>query len=740
MHKPSGFRERHAILVLVVVYVATCAFVAAHPHSFERPTVPDERSYYGWALLYRGGRFAIPLSEWFEVRLGLDLYANASSISGLDMSTERAIVGGVPGPVTVRVSLEGRPAVGASVRLASGPSFVALGVTNGTGEAVFPRAPPSSLSADATYERFPEGAPPILLAATNRWSPADREPYGFTAVVESAPPAPSGGRVVLRVEDSFRTAVPGARVTVLQKVPGAQPREAGTTNGTGRVVVDLGGFGSFHVGVDRGGARGGIPIASVVRVDGDWVVVSRWPTGYSVLLAGLLAVGAARVVGFLLSAVAGASAYLLGRRLFGWRAGFLAAVLLLTCGIALMLVFSKGMADYASMAFALLGVALVAEAAIGPGSTRRRLPCAALAGLSFGAAAWMRYSAVTVLAAPAALGVVAWLLRVRASRGWVPGTRAFLRAHGPVALAFVVGLAPLAGALALYNATYFGDPFGAGYTHGGTIFVTSDGSNTTAEISGGTFYGNFNPGASLDTMAPRVAWLVLLVPFLLLAPYGVWLRRRSLGMLLLVAFLLSNLLLYLFVPWVGTWADATRSMEDMRYFLPSVPPAAVLAGLALVEGFRRAPWRKVGVAVIVGLLVAAGLAGAELGIERQLARLQGPPGPPPPPPPLPPGHVPATVGTLAADPLAWNNSLVSVRNLTFVRSLNPTAFLANDSTYPSPIAVLLVGYPAPALSPGDLVDVQGMFRWTDGNGDGAVQAPELSIGVKGGTTDGIVVH
>lgn len=735
----ASIRERHAILVLIVLWIVTCAFVAAHPHSFERPTVPDERSYYGWALLYREGRVAVPLSDWFEVRLGLDVYANGTAITGLDVETERALADGVPGPATVRVAFGGRPAVGAIVRISASP-FRAVGTTDAAGEARFPGAPPGPLTVDATYERFPEGEPPVLLGATDRWSPADREPYGFRAVVESMQPAPTGGRVVLQVEDSFGTAIPGVRVFILPKTPGAQPREAGTTNGTGRVAVDLDGLGSLHLGLDRAGARDGIPIASVVQVNGEWAVVSRWPAGYSVLLAGLLTVGAEGAVGFLMSAMAGASAYVLGRRLFGWRAGFLAAVLLLASGIALMMVFSKGMADYASMAFALLGVALVAEAAMGAGAPRRRLVLAFAAGVAFGAAIWMRYSTATVLVAPAALGAATWLLKVREKKGWGTATKEFLRVHGSVILAFLLGLAPLAGALAAYNATYFGDPFGAGYTHGGTILVTSDGNNSTAEISGGTFFGNFNPGASLDTMAPRVAWLVLLVPFLLLAPYGVWLGRRALGTLLLVAFLLSNLLLYLFVPWVGTWADATRSMEDMRYFLVSVPPAAVLTGLALVQGFRRVPWRKVGVAAIVALLVAAGFAGAELGIERQLNRLQGPPGPPPPPPPPPPSHIPATVGALAADPLAWNNSLVSVRNLTFVRSLNPTAFLANDSTYPSAIAVLLVGYPAPALSPGDLVDVQGMFRWTDGNGDGVVQAPELSIGVKGGTTDGIVVH
>jgi hypothetical protein len=731
----ASLRERRAVLALLVLYGVCSAYVAAHPHDFENPTVPDERSYYGWAVLYREGRVAVPIEEWFEVRLGLDVYGNATSVATLNVTTSRPAP---DGPLTVRASLDGSPASSARVQVRSPPKFAATGFTDATGVAAFPSAPPGTLQVEVAYERFPAGAPPIRLHASGRWSPPDGAPYGFTVTVESATPSPAGGSLVLRVEDSFASPVPGARVTV-----GAAPapvQEVGVTDDAGRVAVTLPAPGSVHVGIDREGARDGIPIASVVQVDGRYVVVSRWPAGYSYLLAGLLASGLAGGVTILLSGVAAASTYALGRRLFGWRVASLAAALVLTCGIALMMVFSKGMADYASMAFAVLSVALFAEAALGGGPRWRRLLFAALAGASLGVAAWMRYSTATVLAVPAAFFVVAWLRAVRSSKGWKAGTREVLRAHAPVALAFLVGLAPVAGALLAYNATYFGDPFGSGYMYG-MIRVSADGNNTTAEISGGTFYENFNPGAALGSMATRVGILVSLVPFLVLAPVGMWVGRKRIETILAAAFLLSNLLLYLFVPWVGVGPDLARPMEDMRYFLPSVPPAAILAGLALAEGFRTVPWRKVGVVAIVALLLAAGFAGGALGIGLQIRRLGGGPGGPPPTPPPGPTHAPATVGALAADPLAYNNTLVSVGDLTFVRWLNPATFLANDTTYAFPIAVALVDYPTvPPLGPGDVVEVRGMFRWFDGNRDGVVQPPEMNLGVKYGTADGVDVR
>ena len=738
MHRLRGFRERQAVLVLLLAYLAATAFVASHPHDFENPTVPDERSYYGWALLYRNGSVAVPIDEWFEVRLGLDVYANATALAWLNVTASRDGSSGASGPLVVRVTFGGEPAASATVRVvAQQPPFSAVGSTNATGEAVFSSAPQRPLQVEATYERSPPAEPPIRLKAADRWSPSDGEPYGFRIEIESATPTPAGGSLALRVHDSFDSPVVGANVSL--GGPSGPPQPVGTTDAEGRVLIALGSPGSWHVIVERPGARDGVPIASVVSVEGRYVVVSRWPPGYSHLLALLLGLGVAGGVTVLLSGVAAASTYVLGRLLCGVRVAFLAAVLVLTCGIALMMVFSKGMADYASMAFAVLAVALFTEAALGHGPRWRRLLLAALSGASLGVAAWMRYSTATVLAVPAAFLLAAWLRSVRSSKGWRTGTRAALKKHAPVALAFLLGLAPVAGALLAYNATYFGDPFGSGYTHG-MIRVSSDGNNTTAEVTGGSFYENFSPAAALGTMAPRVALLVSVAPFLLLAPYGMWIGRRRIETLIPAAFLLSNLLLYLFVPWVGVGPDLARPMEDMRYFLPSVPPAAILAALALVRGFRAVPWRKVGVAAIVVLLILAGFAAAQLGITLQIRRLGGGPGMGPPEPPPPAQYVRVTVGELAADPLARNNTLVLVANLTFVRWLDPRAFLANDTTYAFPIATAFVDYPSvPSIPPGSIVNVRGLFRWSDGNRDGVVQAPEMNLGVKYGTTDRVDV-
>ncbi len=746
--KPLGpFDERKAIAALACLFAVSAAFVLVHPHSLENPTVPDERAYYGWAKLYNNGTYAVRLPDWFGIHDAVELYANATGVFYLDIARELATrdAVGADNDLVVTVSLpDGTPMAGATVVLRAQPAGLVLSATAGAdGTAVFPNLKPGGYGLEVTVFRPPPrpGDPPLDLHAVDFVSVGKAgEPYRTDLAVDSVAPSGTAHVVTLAARDSLGAAVAGADILVGRKGPiPPDPTKVGETDGTGAYALTLSQPGSYVVIAEKAGERAGIPIASIVESGGEFYAVNRWAPGFSILLGLFLMAGIAGAVNLVLFAVASAAVYLLARRMFGWRVAALAATIAMTCGIALLAIWETGMADYASMAFALAGVALFQEAL-----ARKRSALvgvlALLAGLSLGASVCIRYSTATLVVVPFAMLAVAV---VRASprrrRFRVPDAATVRRFAIPL-VALVLGLAIPAALLIQYNVAYFGGPLGSAYEYGGTIVVEGTGDNTTARTTSGTFYENFNPASALETLATRMGWLLLVMPFILFVPLAVWAGRREPAILVLAVFFLSNFALYAFVPWAGT-GEATRAMEDMRYFLPGMPAAAVLASWVLSNRFTRVRARKVLTGAIVVLLVLCGFAAAGTGMALQDARLRmgglPPSGPPQPPPP--PVYKAVAVADLFARPALYNNTLVEVGNATFWRWLAPAQrFLMNQSGA-APIAVALVGFAAPSMTLGDLLLVRGVFRWTDGDRDGIADPPEVVITVTGGTADSVTV-
>jgi len=439
--------------------------------------------------------------------------------------------------------------------------------------------------------------------------------------------AVEGMQVAVRAEDVFGSPLREAEISLARKTPLGMVNES-------RLSTDEDGVASFVV-PDNGdyvftgsksGLGAGIIAPSVVNIDGRYFVVNRWAPGYQILLGLLMRVGLETLVTISLMGMAVASVYLLARRCFGWQTAFLAATLLLTCALALIMVFEAGMADYASMAFALLGLTLFVEGLVGGRSRTLGVLMLLASGVAFGAAVWMRYSTATLALVPCAYLIVRTVSEWRKDpmKTIVPHLKTFVRRGTP----FLVGLLILGFPLASYNLTYFGSPFASGYNFG-TLQVTGEGENATGELTSGSFYQNFNPSSAIDTVHLRLGWLVVLVPFILLVPVEVFRRWRSLSTHLLLWTFLSNFLLYIFVPWVASWTrDPTRSIEDMRYFLPGVPSIAVLAASVLWQEMRTGGWRK-GLAIgLVLTFVVLGFSMATFGINLQLARFQRPTGGP----------------------------------------------------------------------------------------------------------------
>src|SRR4030067_475180 len=106
-------RERNAFLALAVLFVICTAFILSHPHSFEHATVPDEKSYYGWARLYNQGIYHIPLYDWYGVKAGFDYHVNSSGLYYLRIEETLLQGGGGVLNLEVRVSMQdGTPLAG----------------------------------------------------------------------------------------------------------------------------------------------------------------------------------------------------------------------------------------------------------------------------------------------------------------------------------------------------------------------------------------------------------------------------------------------------------------------------------------------------------------------------------------------------------------------------------------------------------------------------------------------------
>ncbi len=357
------------------------------------------------------------------------------------------------------------------------------------------------------------------------------------------------------------------------------------------------------------------PVGSVVvTVDGEYALANRWPPGYCYLIIPFWLSGLRDLITIFSFSVASLSVYVLSRRLYSTDIAFFATLIFMVSGLGMMLLFSRGMADYASMAFSTAGITLLMESIIEGGNQREkalRIALGFLGGLSFGFAVTMRYSMATVLLGPLIYLLIKFLRAFRENSK----RRALMKRAVPV-IAFAVGLSIVAFLLISYNTALFGGPLNSGYQMDHRLELV-DG-NLTVETPEKTMLEQyFHPSLeALDNILNRILpQLFLLLPVLFIFPLGLvldWRRSRA-WMLFFWAF--PTMFFYMQLKWVGQ-----IPFEDMRYFLPVLPPAAILSAYAIEHIHKQNREKEFFTHILFALLTVLGFAMAYCGIYWQIHR------------------------------------------------------------------------------------------------------------------------
>ena len=349
------------------------------------------------------------------------------------------------------------------------------------------------------------------------------------------------------------------------------------------------------------------PVGSVVvYVDGEYALANRWAPGYSYLIIPFYLAGLINFISVFTFFTGSISTYILAKRLYGENVAFYATILFMLSALSLMMLFSRGMADYATMAFSTLGIMLVIE------SIQKRErdivnPIFAFAGgISLGFAVFIRYSTVTVALAPIIYLAVILLKRRENFKKEILSFSIFL-----------VALSLMGILLASYNASLFGGPLNSGYLMSHRIeFVNGNATIETPQSN--MFEKYFHPSLeALSNLFTRILpQLFILLPTLFISPLGFFLDWRRSRTWLMFFWGIPILLIYMQLSWVGH-----VPYEDMRYFLPVLPPTAILSGLAL-NCMKNRKYEKI---VFFSLFASLGLIASFFAINWQLHR-KGPSG------------------------------------------------------------------------------------------------------------------
>ena len=435
---------------------------------------------------------------------------------------------------------------------------------------------------------------------------------------------------------------------------------------TNDIWIDHYAQGTYHIPLNEWNY--GPTQSVVVWYDGNYTVVNEKGPGHVMMMLPFYLLGAGFLFAPVMMAFATFSTYMLGKRLLSWRVGILAAILVLTNGTVLVMWYRYYWTDASTMHTLVLSIWLLVEAiywfngksldANAKDATSRQrllaLGLGALSGLAFGASVSTRYATALIL-----IAMVFYLLTFYLIRSWPhlkkrDITRAAKSTAGFWVLlaAFAVGLLVVLVPLMSYNTEYFGAPFRSGYdetllTHFNPIIGLNPRNTSTGWSS--NFFSNL--WTAWNNLLDVLPTLVLRVPALLLVPVGIWvLRRRPLVLSFLLLWILINFLTYLTLSWVDMYANLPpETLHEPRYFMPSLPPIAMLAAAAVdriaqravdenaltrdatPEGKRVA--RAVVVLIIIGLLALSGLlAAANYFGNMDYGGALRPPRPPPPGP------------------------------------------------------------------------------------------------------------
>ncbi len=653
--------------ILIVLFMISSVFVLSFPYPLqERPngmwdggTIPDEHAYFGWAwIYYKTGKTYVPLEDVGRTKIQhLDFFigntpescvfvkidVSASiltpAVSPGEFLTQNPVKPQSPIKPGVRSKWEVRPRdvtvtvyngynTGISgahivIREKSGLRFEGVSDREGKFTA---RVPPGFYTVTVFIKGFTKGFekgnPLKLTFATDFFNldypilatPALKSLSNGTKAEEAE--VAEVADVNIHVDHYINKNLEGVKIYIreqgkLQKWQDKKP--VGYTDKSGNFTLTLPAQRIYHVVVVKETENIIPPVGSViVEVDGGYAIANRWYPGYSYFIIPFWLTGAINFINIFNCFIASASVYLLSRRLYNKETAFYATLLVITSGLGMMMIYSRGMADYASMAFSTAGIALFIESIYSERAMNSFL--AFIGGLSFAFAIAARYSAAAIIIAL----VVYILIRfVRNSASSFISIYSLKKAL-PI-LFFILGLFIVGSLLAYYNTTLFGSPLSSGYQMSHRLEIVNG--NVTIKTPKETMIERYlhpswkSISSSLKLSLPQ---LFLLLTPLFIAPIGFLLDfRRSRAWLL---FFWGFIIFFLYLQLGGV---GIPPYEEMRYFLPVLPPAAVLSAHAIsyiLVHLKNRPRMSVFMHIQLVLLVILGFLMAYCGIFWQLHR------------------------------------------------------------------------------------------------------------------------
>lgn len=495
----------------------------------------------------------------------------------------------------------------------------------------------------------------------------------------------------------------------------------------------------------------------VVEHEGQFVVVNEKGPGLVVMLVPFHVTALEFLFGPIMAGIAMLSTYMLGMRLFGWKAGFIAAVIVLTNLSVIVMWHRYYWTDAATMHLLVFAIWLFVEAnyrfngrSLDPRSSNKpsrnnillALAIAFFSGIIFGASISTRYPVALVIFAP-----LIYILFFYTIRAW-PKVRekkiidAFKRGKGLIIVViFIIGLLCILVPLMQYNTEYFGGPFKSGYD-ATTLMKFNASEGVTPRDQSGNWFESFGEGieTSLQNAVTLAPILILRMPALLLVPLGIFLlRKKKLILLFLLLWILIAFYTYLSLSFVDRYANPRIYFDvvwEPRYFMPALPAVALLGALGvefiafnigpriLIQikdgkrgGFKnptdsQGSHRKlVGVIITLLLLFVIAFPGIVPAVENFKD-----PGKSPPHHPKPLKAIKVNTDQLITEPGRYVQRFVLVEAALVVEEIpNGLRIRSVDAKRPGNITVRLDGWPPeriPRLNVGDEVVVQGLFTKT----------------------------
>lgn len=277
------------------------------------------------------------------------------------------------------------------------------------------------------------------------------------------------------------------------------------------------------------------------------------------------------------------------------------------------------------------------------------------AGIFFGVGVTMRYSTIVACFMPYILfiGLLAkgsWSRREKTGSAKRPGnvefvlfikrllTRDNLMRGLIIVVPLTLGMAAIGLILMDYNSTYFGGPFNSGYqTQNIMAVITTDVSGnrslTDQEPPNSFFESYFVWGEDDRENAPYVfRYIAIFIPFSFAVLPALWFRRKEPLTCALLCWIVLTLVIYLSQGWV-----LKRTVEDIRYYAPLIPPASILSSSMMVGIWRTGntvPSKKsitrrmsrAGLVIAVMLMLVGTVMAGDNAIHERIGNNNGPPG------------------------------------------------------------------------------------------------------------------